>query len=687
MKRRAIYGWLTAALLVCVVTAGRTEEETFGALLDRVLPGMGALEIPERSKPQQELQEAVWRLGAPDKEAELSEACRLMAGKLSPGTAKAARIWLMTQLMRDGGAESVAPLATSLGDKDAQIREGARRALMNNPAPAATTALLGALKKARGKDEKEAFCLSLAYRADPAAVPALAALLEDNAASITIAAARALGNIADAGSARALATALPSASGEPRRRIGDACLACADRLARDGKTAEAATVYRKLNAPSEPQAIRLAALQGQFATAEDGAVSLVARHLGSDDDFARNVAAGYIQDLPTGTDLTTLTAALPGLPEVGQVLALHAFAMRDDPVLLPTVLTAAKKGAEPVRMAAIQCLGTLGDGATVPVLADALFASDARSGAARRSLALLHGRGVDEALIALMLAEEEPARKGALIAVLQDRGSTAAAAALVRILDSGEKRMRGVALRAMGSVGRPEHVPAMIRAMLDTEGRERKDAAKSIVDVCQRPGKGRDPAAPILSAFEAASDADKPGILPLAGHLGGKKTLAVIKTSLKSDAAGLRTAAADAICNWPNDDALPVLETLATDAAHRPQAVQAYVRLAVENRRGDKEKLAMLRKAMELAAEDKERKLVLKRAIQVRRVESLRFVVPYLDRPELAGEAGRAIVYFAGRREITGRHKDEMKAALDKTLATAKDKWVQGQAKRLLGTL
>ncbi len=662
---------------------GHAADETFGALLERVLPGMGAEEIPAQSKPQQELQEAVWRLGVPGKETELREACKLMAGKLGSGTAKPARIWLMTQLMRDGAAESVAALAACLKDKDAQIRECARRALMNNPDATGTKALLDALKSAKTAADKEVFCLALAYRADPASVPALAAALKGNGDAVAIAAARGLGNIANAGAATALNGALSAASGEPRRRIGAAYLACADKLADEGKITEARAVYVKLNASTEPQPVRLAALIGQLETAGAGVIPLIVKHLESEDSFARNVAAGFIQDLPAGTNLGALMAQLPALPEVAQELVLHALVGRRDRAVVTALQTLAKAGPEPVRKAAVRCLGSLGDAKAVPVLVDQLLAGDACSGEARRSLSLLHGQRVDEALITRMKAADDAGHKSALIGVLQDRGSPGAAAALLEILAGGEERLLGVTLRALGRVGRPEHVPAMLQAMFKTEGRERKDTEKAIIEVCSRVGKGQDPAEPLLRAFEQASPADKIGILPLTGHIGGEKARTVIETSLKSTDKDLRGAAAEALCNWPDDDALPLLEQLAVGTDYRSQAIRAYIRLAAERRRNDKEKLAMLRKAMAWCEQDRDRSLVIKRSVQVRRVEALRFVLPFLDRPGTANEAGRAVVYFAGRREITGRHKDEVKAALDKTLATAKDKWVQGQAKKL----
>ena len=676
--------WVAAALFTLIALGAGAEDETFAALLDRLLPGMGAEEIPAQSQPRQQLQEAVWGLGVPGKEAELREACKLMAARIGKDTRKAARIWLMTQLMREGAAESVAPLAACLKDGDAQIRECARRALMNNADAAANAVLLDALKSAKTAQDKEAFCLALCYRADPASVPALAGQLKTGGA-VAVAAARGLGAIADAEAAGVLAGALSGASGELRRRIGDAYLLCADRLVASGKTTEAAAIYAKLNAKPEPQPVRLAALQGQIMTAGDKAVSVIVDCLKGEDNFARNVAAGAIQDLPPGADIKGLAAKLSELPEVGQELVLHAFAMRDAPALLLAVMKAVKSESEPVRKAALQCLATLGDVSAVPVLVDAMLAGGGCADAARRSLALLHGKGVDERLVGMVKRESDAKRKTAFMGVLQHRGTPAAAGALVEILDVDDAQLRGAAMRALGDVACAEQIPAMIQAMLKTEGRERRDSEKAIVAVCKRCSDGKNAAAPLLTALDKADSASRAQLLPMIGDIGGAPALKLIETSLNGGDEAMRAAAVEAVCRWPDNDALPLLEQLAGGAGRNEdvaKAVRAYVRLATSVRRNHKQTLEMLRKAMGWAKGIKERKLIVGRVVQVRRLEALRFVVPYLDDPELANDAGRAVVYLAGRREIRGPHKDEVRAALDKTLATAKDKWVQKEAAR-----
>ena len=60
---------------------------------------------------QQKWQEICWNAGAPGHEAERSQACKLMAEKLGPGTPTPTRIWLLKQLERIGRGECVEEVA------------------------------------------------------------------------------------------------------------------------------------------------------------------------------------------------------------------------------------------------------------------------------------------------------------------------------------------------------------------------------------------------------------------------------------------------------------------------------------------------------------------------------------------------------------------------------------------------
>ena len=100
---------------------------------------------------QQKWQEICWNAGAPGHEAERSQACKLMAEKLGPGTPTPTRVWLLKQLERIGRGECVEEVAAVVSDSDRLVRDAAIRALANNPDPAAGDKLRDAFKDRGGR--------------------------------------------------------------------------------------------------------------------------------------------------------------------------------------------------------------------------------------------------------------------------------------------------------------------------------------------------------------------------------------------------------------------------------------------------------------------------------------------------------------------------------------------------------
>jgi hypothetical protein len=98
--------------------------------------------------------------------------------------------------------------------------------------------------------------------------------------------------------------------------------------------------------------------------------------------------------------------------------------------------------------------------------------------------------------------------------------------------------------------------------------------------------------------------------------------------------------------------------------------------------RSDNDKLALLRTGMRLAATDSEKNYGLKRAAPIRLVETLRFVLPFVDQPKYAKQACQSIVELAHDRKLRDDNKVEFHAALDKVIATTKDPVLIDRANR-----
>jgi HEAT repeat protein len=162
-----------------------------------------------------------------------------------------------------GTAAAVPALSKLLANPDdAHL---ARFALERIPAAEARQALLAALADATGP-QLVGLISSLGARGEAESVAPLAGLLGNADASISSAAACALGDIRNAEAVKALNTAEPT-SDSVKMAITDARLACAEGLLADGKPSEALAIYKSLAGNDQPKHVKLGATRGMLACA------------------------------------------------------------------------------------------------------------------------------------------------------------------------------------------------------------------------------------------------------------------------------------------------------------------------------------------------------------------------------------------------------------------------------------
>jgi HEAT repeat protein len=158
----------------------------------------------------------------------------------------------------------VPALAALLADKD--NAHAARDTLEAMPGPEAVQAIRESLPKLTGL-QKVGAIQTLGTRRDAASTAALAGLLADQDRQVAAAAAAALGEIGTLEAAEALRKPGPNAFvGRPFQAVSvlaDALLACAERLAADGKKAESQAIYAALDVPEQPKHVRWAAGRGR----------------------------------------------------------------------------------------------------------------------------------------------------------------------------------------------------------------------------------------------------------------------------------------------------------------------------------------------------------------------------------------------------------------------------------------
>src|ERR1035437_4229392 len=163
------------------------------------------------------------------------------------------------RLKRIGTAQSVPALAALLTDE--QLSHSARYALESMSSAKAGQALADALEKTSATTQA-GIIISLGYRRETRAVPALARLLTDHDAQVAAAAATALGQIGGSKALKALQAATANSAGPVHDALVDACLRCANRLLASGSQGKALAGFQQLYETEKKDSVRTAAFRG-----------------------------------------------------------------------------------------------------------------------------------------------------------------------------------------------------------------------------------------------------------------------------------------------------------------------------------------------------------------------------------------------------------------------------------------
>ena len=102
---------------------------------------------------------------------------------------------------------------------------------------------------------------------------------------------------------------------------------------------------------------------------------------------------------------------------------------------------------------------------------------------------------------------------------------------------------------------------------------------------------------------------------------------------------------------------------------------------ALPDKRPDAQRLDLLKKAMTPGHARRGAKLCAPAGEAIRTIDSLRFVLPYMDKPEYAQEACATIVELAHHRKLREPNKAEFDKALDAVIRQ-QDPGIVDRAKR-----
>ena len=421
----------------------------------------------------------------------------------------------------------------------------------------------------------------------------------------------------------------------------------------------------------------------------DDFVKMIVRLIGDSDREFRAAGLEQVRSAAKGPAATKIFAdQLPKLDAGGQVALLHALADRGDVSARAHVLDLLNSSQnDAVRSAAFSALGTLGGPDELPLLIKTLSATSSNEqSAARKSLVQLGGDAISSSLAAES-RNASPSVRTALFDVLATRRASQVSSIFIDASLDENAQVRAAAMAALGQIGQPDQIGAMLPGVLKAQkGGERDNAERQVVQVCSRIENEDQRGVRLIEALNKVPVTERDELLPLVGRVGGKKLIGFVADIATSTDASRRRIGIDALSKWPDAsvaDKLLEIVNKASDLAERHQAFQGFVKIAsTRDNRSDKQRLERMKDAMKAAKTPEEQSFVINRTRTAYDVDALRFVLPYVDQPEFAQVACETIVEIAHHREVRDPNKTEFHKALDKVIETAKDPVVVDRAKR-----
>lgn len=629
--------------------------------------------------------EVIDAMTSPEKRQACAE--RLANLLVSSETTLPAKQFICFKLQTFGTPAQVPVLAKVL--EDPQTADMARMVLESIPGEASLAALQAGLEKQQGP-LLVGLIHSLATRGDTSSIDALKKLADHQDTEIVDATTWALGRIGGPEAATILAEKVAQSGTPVPQAIAVPYLRCAWRLSENGDAEAAKAIFQRMSQASEATPNRKAALRGLLRLSGEKVGSTVLKWLTSDDLLERQIAAEQLNEMKLD-DATaqTFVEALPGLPTESQALLMEILAAKQIVAIRPAVAVAVENDEPGLKRAAIRCLAIVGDAESVKLLTAEMANQTPYCEIAEESLIAMPGEAVDSAILREMKNVENEDARSRLIEILRQRKATVAVSELLTEAGNKDATVYLPALQALRGLASSDEVPAMIDLLITiSDPKHHDEIEKTILVVCEKTKENEeaDPATVVLAVFATADQAKQATLLPLLGRLGGEKSLEVVAAAMESDDSNLQNAGVRALCNWPDAtvaDRLWDLAKTAQDRAYRTRALRAYIRVvSLKSDRPEAETLALLQNAFQLADTDSERRLVLQRVSTVRTIETLRWVVPYLEDPALNQAACQAVVELAHHRFLRAPNKAEFDSALEKVSKISQDPSVTERAKR-----
>ncbi|NOZ22022.1 MAG: DUF1080 domain-containing protein [Planctomycetes bacterium] len=733
MKRKTILSFICAALCIGISLASAAdknvqkildkmpaESSAAGVKLIAELAKMGPDAIKDvckmlvppgtgdDSKARYALNGLAMYCSRPGAEAERKMYAAVLIDALKNAFDGETKAFLIRQLQLVGKDDAVPTLSGYLNDE--RLCNPAVEALLAIRTSAATQAMVKALPAAKGKRALTLIRALAQCRAKEAA-DAIKPYATSQDTDTRRAALYALANIGCASAAGTLAKAAGAKSPFERARATSYYLLLARRLAEAGNKDQCAKICRNLLQKRKESNVQCAALKTLMTAVGKAALPDLLKALDSKKKDVREAALQLVCALPGGDVTAKCVEKMKGAPPVVRVEIIGMLGRRGDKSALPALIESLKDQDKAVKLAAIPAVARLGGDDAVPALVALLQTDQADEiKAAKEALQRLPGEKVLAAM-AEAVPTVPPKSRVALLEALSKRRAKAHVEVAFTATKDEDSAVRRAAIKALGDIASPEHLPRLIDLMITTKSSsERKAARDAIASVAKRIPDPEKRAEALLAALPKANTEQRGVLLAAMARVGGTKALATVLADTKSQDEKLQDAAIRALADWKDIAAAPEILKIAQTSdklAHQVLALRGYTRLAREikypserelrsseearetKKTAEEQKLAMFKHVLDAAKRPDEIKLALAGLADVETMGSAVVVGKYLDDDAVKNEAALALV-----RIVVPRHRRDkgisdpiVQPALKKAVPLIKNERIRTQAEEHLRTI
>jgi HEAT repeat protein len=597
------------------------------------------------------------------------------------------------QLQIIGTQASVPALAALL--TDAKLSHSARCALEPMPYPEVTQALRDSLPQTSG-EIRNGLINTLGIREDRVAVGDLVNLLENlrkepveryterSVAEAFEAVIAALGRIASPEAVRALEQFRSNCPECLLPVAAEGSLLAAERLVRRGKLEEAAPIYETLQNEKWAKPVRLGAFVGLLKARPNEATSQILKAIEGEDSLIRSIAIANIPSQKEQGIVEKLASAFPKASPDVQVLLITALADCGDAAALPVLAQALAAPSADVQFSAARALGKIGNASCVEALARSV--AEGENSTVRQeavsSLERLKGDGVNAALLT-NLQSAQPEARVKLIGVLTTRQASESVEGLLTEAKGPDARVRAAAFKAIGAMGTPAHLPALIPILESLKGGPSSaEAERAVAALSRKIADEGSRADGVLEALKGTDEASVKGSLlrTLVG-IANAKAFDAVRTAVGNSNAEVREAALYALADWPNAQALdPLLEEYrkTEDSKQRVVILRGCVRLLRQNQGP----LSVYRELLASTTRSEDKTLLLAGLADSRNPEALKNIEPFLTEEAVSAEAEQAFLKVAV--SLQGMAPEAARGAAEKLVAESKNESVRKQAEEIV---